>query len=107
MNKHPVDLSLAVVLLAAAAGFSASAFAAPEPPPLPPPPSGAYSGGDSDLEPQLRAARKRLEEAAREVARLSSQMTGTVIDQLQPYLDGRRAVIGAQLDPVPTAGGVT
>lgn len=106
MNKHPVDLSLAMVLLAAAAGFSASAFAAPEPPPLPPPPSGAYSGGDSDLEPELRAARKRLEEAAREVARLSSQMTGTLIDQLQPYLDGRRAVIGAQLDPVPTAGGV-
>jgi predicted metalloprotease with PDZ domain len=104
VNKLPVGLSLSAVLLAAAASFTTSAFAAPAPAPSPPP--GAYSGSDSELEPQLQAARKRLEEAAREVARLSSQMSGTILDGLQPYLDVRRAVIGAQLDPAPTAGGV-
>jgi S1-C subfamily serine protease len=47
---------------------------------------------------ELESARRRLEEATREVARLSEQMSGMVIDSVMPGVLGGRAIIGVQLD---------
>ena len=84
------------------------ALAAPEPsePPAPPEPSAPPSvraHGEADLDAQLEAARKRLDEAAQEVARLSTQMSGALIDEVMPYVGAGRAIIGVQLEPA--AGG--
>ena len=53
-----------------------------------------------DLDAKLEDARARLEEAAHEVAELSSQMSGPLVDQMMSiYGEGpRRAVLGVQLD---------
>jgi uncharacterized protein YndB with AHSA1/START domain len=54
-----------------------------------------------DLEARLADARARLEEAAHEVAELSSQMSGPVMDKFMVFddLGPANAVIGVQLDP--------
>jgi type II secretory pathway component PulC len=53
-----------------------------------------------DLDAQLADARARLEEAAHEVAELSSQMSGPLVDHMMSiYREGpHRAVLGVQLD---------
>jgi membrane-associated protease RseP (regulator of RpoE activity) len=53
-----------------------------------------------DLDAQLEDARARLEEAAHEVAEISSQMSGPLVDHMMSiYQDGPpRAVLGVQLD---------
>jgi predicted metalloprotease with PDZ domain len=53
-----------------------------------------------DLDAQLEDARARLEEAAHEVAELSSQMSGPLVDHMMSiYQDGPpHAVLGVQLD---------
>ena len=55
---------------------------------------------EKDLDAKLEDARARLEEAAHEVAELSSQMSGPLVDQMMSiYGEGpRRAVLGVQLD---------
>src|SRR5262249_13585032 len=60
----------------------------------------AMEAQQSDLDAQLADARARLEEAAHEVAELSSQMSGPVVDHMMSiYEDGPpRAVLGVQLD---------
>jgi S1-C subfamily serine protease len=73
---------------------------APEPPPVT-----VRADGDADLDAQLEAARKRLEQAAHEVARLSSQLSGTVIDRVMPYVEPGHAIIGVQLEPAAGAAG--
>jgi PDZ domain-containing protein len=100
VNKRCTTFSL-LLLVALAAG--AAATAAPEPPAPPAPES--RPGSEADLEAQLEAARKRLEQAAHEVARLSGQMSGTMIEQLMPSMEMGRAIIGVQLEPAPEAGG--
>lgn len=54
-----------------------------------------------DLEAKLADARARLEEAAHEVAELSSQMSGPLMDKFMAFdeLGPSNAVIGVQLDP--------
>jgi S1-C subfamily serine protease len=54
-----------------------------------------------DLETKLADARARLEQAARDVAELSAQMSGPLMDKLMVFdSEGlSRAVIGVQLDP--------
>jgi S1-C subfamily serine protease len=53
-----------------------------------------------DLEKRLEAARERLEEAAREVAELSTELGAPLIDRFMAFDAGqRRAIIGVQLDP--------
>jgi C-terminal processing protease CtpA/Prc len=54
-----------------------------------------------DLEARLAEARARLEEAAHEVAELSSQMSGPLMDKFMVFdeLGPADAVIGVQLDP--------
>ena len=52
------------------------------------------------LEAQLESARERLEEAAHEVAELSAEIGGPVMDRFMAFGEGpRRAIIGVQLDP--------
>jgi len=53
-----------------------------------------------DLDAQLADARARLEEAAHEVAELSSQMSGPLMDHMMSIYDGGppRAVLGVQLE---------
>jgi S1-C subfamily serine protease len=60
---------------------------------------------NAQVEAQLELARKRLEEATREVARLSEQMSGLVMDQVTPYVRGGHALIGVQLDVTPDTAG--
>ena len=64
------------------------------------PPDSAQKDKDASLEAQLDAARHRLEEAARQVAELSSQLGGPFFERFStfdtPY---GRAIIGVQLDP--------
>jgi predicted metalloprotease with PDZ domain len=88
--------------------FSGGVFAggAPAEPPVPPPPmppneAGAtYGVPDVDVEAQLDAARKQLENAARQVAELSAQANGPFIQHFS-RIDGPlgRVIIGVQLDP--------
>lgn len=64
---------------------------------------GSYVDADAitkDLDAQLADARARLEEAAHEVAEISSQMSGPVMDHMMSIYDGvpPRAVLGVQLD---------
>ena len=59
------------------------------------------------LEQQLEQARARLEEAAHQVAELSSQMGGPLVDRFITFDDDfrSRAVIGVQLDPESGSNG--
>jgi S1-C subfamily serine protease len=60
-----------------------------------------------DLEAKLADARARLEEAAHEVAELSSQLGGPLVDKFMTFDDDyrSRAVIGVQLDPESSKDG--
>ena len=90
------------MLIASSAAVCVAA-AAPEPPPAPAPPN-VRADGDADLDARLEAARKRLEQAAHEVAQLSSQLSGTVIDRVMPFEPGH-AIIGVQLEPATGTAG--
>src|SRR4029077_16799149 len=90
-------------MLIAASGAACVAAAAPEPPPAPAPPN-VRADGDADLDARLEDARKRLEQAAHEVAQLSSQLSGTVIDRVMPFEPGH-ASIGVQLEPATGTAG--
>ena len=62
---------------------------------------------NADLEARLKSARERLEESAREVAELSSQLGGPIVQKFSAF-DGAsgRAIIGVQLDPSSGKDGV-
>jgi C-terminal processing protease CtpA/Prc len=108
-----VVLSLAALApLAVVAAFGALAVPAatadvtsPPTPPTPPasPAAPAARGADTDMDAQLEEARRRLEQAAREVARLSAQMSGRVLDSVMPYVTPR-SIIGVQLERDGTEG---
>jgi S1-C subfamily serine protease len=51
----------------------------------------------AELDAQLQAAQHRLEQAANEIARLSTQLSGTLIEELMP-LGASRVIIGVQLE---------
>ena len=68
-------------------------------------PDAAHSEGSADIDAQLEAARKKLEQAAHEVARLSEQMSGRLIDQVMPFVETGHAIIGVQLDPAAGPAG--
>jgi predicted metalloprotease with PDZ domain len=92
---------LAAVPLIGACSPSRAAAGPPSPPALP----SVRQGSDADLDAQLEAARKRLDEAAHEVARLSTQMSGAIVDQVMPYVGPGRAIIGVQLEPAAAGAG--
>ena len=65
------------------------------------------SSRNADLEARLESARHRLEESAREVAELSSQLGGPLVQKFSTFHDAfGRAIIGVQLDPSSGKGGV-
>jgi predicted metalloprotease with PDZ domain len=74
-------------------------------PAAPPAPAAAPAShdADTDLDAQLEAARRQLELDVREVARLSTQLSGSVIDSVMPYVTPH-AIIGVQLER-DSAGG--
>ena len=99
---HGAALLVWTAVLAMAA--TARLWADPPPaPPAPPAPPVTHPGGDADVAVQLEAARRRLEQAANEVAQLSTQMGTVAIDQIVPF-EPARAIIGVQLEP--TSDGV-
>jgi C-terminal processing protease CtpA/Prc len=54
----------------------------------------------AETEAKLKAARERLEQAAREVAELSAQMGDRAMNRVMRFdFDERRAIIGVQIDP--------
>jgi predicted metalloprotease with PDZ domain len=91
--------------LPALAGPEPPALPAPPAPPAPPALPSVRAGGEADLDSQLEAARKRLDEAAQEVARLSSQMSGEVLERVRPFVWTGRAIIGVQLEPAERGSG--
>ena len=94
---------LAVTVLGAAA--LAAAAPAGEPPAPPPPPGAVRPEHNADLDAQLEAARRKLEQAANEVARLSAQLSTTAIDEFLPSLAPGHAIIGVQLEPARDTAG--
>ena len=54
----------------------------------------------AQIDAQLQAAQKQLEQAADEVARLSTQLSGTVLSEVMPFVGGR-PVIGVQVEAAP------
>jgi PDZ domain len=65
------------------------------------------SGRDADLEARLKSAQKRFEESAREVAELSNQLGGPLMEKFSTFNGAfGRAIIGVQLDPSSGKDGV-
>jgi len=95
---------LSVAALGAAAIRPAHA-APPGPPPAAPaaaappasPPRPARPIAKDDLDAELEAAQRQLEQAAHEVARLSTQLSGAMIQQVMPFA-GPHVIIGVQLE---------
>ena len=105
MRKFYLNPSWLIVAIAAGTAAAAACLAAAAPGPPPVPPATVRPDSDADLDAQLEAARKRLEQAAHDVARLSSQLSGTVIDRVMPYVEAGHAIIGVQLEPAAGAAG--
>ncbi len=105
MKKFYLNPSWLIVAIAAGATAAAACVAAAAPGRPPVPPATVRPDSDADLDAQLEAARKRLERAAHDVARLSSQLSGTVIDRVMPFVEAGHAIIGVQLEPASGAAG--
>lgn len=100
-NRHLLGM-ITAALAALAAGGAWAATRADEPPvpPVPPDPPAISAEEQAKLDAQLDVARRRLEDAAHEVARLSAQMSWPVMKQFtQGYDEPGRVIIGVQLDP--------
>jgi predicted metalloprotease with PDZ domain len=84
----------------------APAQGAPSPTAPPPPPPVAHVD-DDDLDAQLQAARRKLEEAAHQVAELSTQMSRPLIEKFSTAMAGEfgRAILGVQLEKAADAPG--
>src|SRR6202044_1343326 len=92
-----------VLSLALLSGGAFAQSGSPNPPVPPPPPNETgerYGTPDSDVQAQLEGARKRLEEAAQQVAELSAQAGRPFIQRFSktdaPF---GRVIIGVDLDP--------
>jgi S1-C subfamily serine protease len=83
-----------------AAEVAPVAPAAPAAPVAPAPPAPRQP----DIDAQLEAAQRQLEQAAHEVARLSTQMSTTVLEQVMPLMAGH-VIIGVQLESTAANGG--
>jgi predicted metalloprotease with PDZ domain len=105
VKKFYLNPSWLILGIAAGATAAAACLAAPAPEPPPVRPATVRPDSDADLDAQLEAARKRLEQAAHDVARLSSQLSGTVIDRVMPFVEAGHAIIGVQLEPAAGAAG--
>jgi S1-C subfamily serine protease len=59
---------------------------------------------NADLDAQLQAAQQRLEQAAHDVAQLSTQLSSTLVEEMMPGA-GARVIIGVQLEPLSGKAG--
>ena len=98
IRSWPVLLACTTLVVAVPAAPSAA-----DPPSAPA--GTAHEGSSADLDAQLAAARKQLERAANDVARLSAQLSIATLDGVKPLFEPARAVIGVELDPASAAGG--
>ena len=89
---------LACLVLAAA--VPAVRLAADTPAPAP---GAARTDKDSEVERQLETARKNLEQAAQDVARLSSELSTHTMEQFMPMFEQGRSSLGVQVER-PTDG---
>src|SRR5579863_5195713 len=96
-----VLLALLPVRSPAADAPPAPVTPAPAPAPAPQPPRPA---NNADVDAQLQAAQQRLEQAAHDVARLSTQLSSTLIEEMMPAT-GARVIIGVQLEPLSGKAG--
>jgi len=101
MHIRPHAAILTICLsLAAAAAFGGDGPAAP-PTPAGPAPAAVPSPPNVDqaaLQARLDAARRRLEVAAQQLAALSAQMSGQMMQRFQVFAGPPHALIGVQLD---------
>ena len=65
----------------------------------------AHGDNDAEAEAQLETARRNLEQAAREVAKLSAQLSSRAIDEVWPMFEPDHAIIGAQFEPAADGTG--
>jgi predicted metalloprotease with PDZ domain len=88
-----------VLLLASTAGAATDPVAPADPPAAPaaPPAPPAYSR--EQLDARLEAAQRDLERAAHDVARLSTELSGSLMQQVAPFTE-TGVIIGVQLEPV-------
>lgn len=88
-------LLAAILAVGTLPGWAAAAEPAPPPPPQPPPP-----GQQQDLQQRLDEARRRLADASREVAQLSSQLGRNFFFQMRTPDGGPppRALLGVSID---------
>jgi predicted metalloprotease with PDZ domain len=90
--------AVAALGMAAMLNTRAAHSQGPTPPAAPPPPPAA-ARADDDLDAQLDAARRRLEEAAHQVAELSTQMSGPLIEKFAAMAgEPGHAILGVQLE---------
>jgi predicted metalloprotease with PDZ domain len=103
---HRRRIASSVTLIACAAVLAGAAPvllradppAVPPTPPAPPAPL-ARGGANGDLEAQLEAARRKLEQAANDVAELSAKASATAMQEVAPLFEPGHAIIGVQLEP--------
>jgi predicted metalloprotease with PDZ domain len=108
LKSRPALALLVSAVLAAPALPAADAAppAPPAPPAAPAPAAPAAAPDSSDLDAQLAAARRKLEQAANEVARLSTQLSDTAMVRVAPLFEPGRALIGVQLESAATGARV-
>ena len=66
-------------------------------PPVPPVPVAPSAPTQAEIDKRLQAAQKQLEQAANEVARLSTQLSDTMLSEVMPLV-GPHVIIGVQLE---------
>jgi predicted metalloprotease with PDZ domain len=103
----PLILCAAAALtVGAAAGTPALASPGAPPPGTPPLPPAAARADNDELDAQLEAARRKLEEAAHQVAELSAQMSRPFIEKFAAMSgEPGRAILGVQLEKAGGAAG--
>src|SRR5579863_7291106 len=92
-------LASLLLLRAACAAEPPAVAPAPPAPPLPVVPAMPLPS-QAEIDAELRTAQKQLEEAAHEVARLSTQFSGSVMQEFMPLL-AAHVVMGVELEPAP------
>ena len=114
------SLSLAALMFAAALAATLPAMlvaaepvapappapAAPAAPPAPPAsPAPAVRPDNAELDRRLEQAQRRLEQAASEVARLSTQLSTSAMQEVMPMIGSSHAIIGVQLESAGDTSG--
>ena len=85
--------ALAGLVLVSLAGAAVPVAA----PPVPPVPVAPSAPTQAEIDKRLQAAQKQLEQAANEVARLSTQLSDTMLSEVMPLV-GPHVIIGVQLE---------